>query len=125
MASDAALVDARAEVGAIPNIARREAGGWLVPTAAALLVAALPLVLSPYGQDLVVRIAIFITRSCVYGESTAGSSASATAALTGTIQRGGLMSVAPPRFARPATHDPAKPSEHRGSGSAGPLVLPP
>ena len=49
----------RAEVGALPDIGRREAGGWLVPAAAALAIAALPLVLSPYGQDVVVRIAIY------------------------------------------------------------------
>ena len=48
-----------ADVGALPDIGRREAGGWLVPVAAALAIAALPLVLSPYGQDVVVRIAIF------------------------------------------------------------------
>ena len=51
--------DVRDEVGALPDIGRREAGGWLVPAAAALAVAALPLVLSPYGQDVVVRIAIY------------------------------------------------------------------
>jgi len=51
--------DVRAEVGALPDIGRREAGGWLVPVAAALAIAALPLVLSPYGQDVVVRIAIY------------------------------------------------------------------
>jgi len=49
----------RAEVGALPDIGRREAGGWLVPAGAALAIAALPLVLSPYGQDVVVRIAIY------------------------------------------------------------------
>jgi len=49
----------RAEVGALPDIGRREPGGWLVPAAAALAIAALPLVLSPYGQDVVVRIAIY------------------------------------------------------------------
>ena len=66
MASDGAGIDAsesgatlRAEVGALPDIGRREAGGWLVPTVAALAIAALPLVLSPYGQDVVVRIAIY------------------------------------------------------------------
>ena len=51
--------DVRAEVGALPDIGRREAGGWLVPAAAAIAIAALPLVLSPYGQDVVVRIAIY------------------------------------------------------------------
>ena len=62
MASDATVAvseGVRAEVGAIPDIGRREAGGWLVPAAAALVVAALPLVVSPYGQDVVVRIAIY------------------------------------------------------------------
>jgi len=60
VASDAAVGDAvRADVGALPDIGRHEAGGWLVPAAAALLVAALPLVVSPYTQDLVVRIAIY------------------------------------------------------------------
>ena len=32
---------------------------WLVPTLAAVLLAALPLVLTPYTQDLVVKIAVF------------------------------------------------------------------
>ncbi len=59
MASEAALGDVRAEVGALPDIGRREAGGWLVPAAAALVVAALPLLVSPYAQDVVVRIAIY------------------------------------------------------------------
>jgi branched-chain amino acid transport system permease protein len=48
-----------ADVGVLPDIGRHEAGGWTVPVAAALIVAALPLVISPYGQDLVVRIAIY------------------------------------------------------------------
>ena len=48
-----------AEVGALPDIARREPGGWWVPAAALLLLAALPAVISPYAQDLVVRIAIY------------------------------------------------------------------
>ncbi|HEX4235113.1 MAG TPA: branched-chain amino acid ABC transporter permease [Caldimonas sp.] len=43
----------------MPDIGRHEAGGWLVPAAAALAVAALPLVVSPYAQDLVVRIAVY------------------------------------------------------------------
>ncbi len=60
MASDASVSDAViAEVGALPDIGRREAGGRLVPVAAALVVAALPLAISPYGQDVVVRIAIY------------------------------------------------------------------
>lgn len=60
MASDAAVSDAViAEVGALPDIGRREAGGWLVPAAAALVVALLPLAISPYGQDVVLRIAIY------------------------------------------------------------------
>jgi branched-chain amino acid transport system permease protein len=47
------------DVGALPDIARREPGGWLVPAAAALAIAALPAFVSPYGQDLVVRIAVY------------------------------------------------------------------
>jgi branched-chain amino acid transport system permease protein len=50
---------AAAEVGALPDIARREPGGWLVPAAALLALAALPALISPYAQDLVVRIAIY------------------------------------------------------------------
>ena len=49
----------QAEVGALPDIGRHEAGGGLVPAAAALVVALLPLAISPYAQDLVVRIAIY------------------------------------------------------------------
>ena len=48
-----------AEVGAVPDIARREPGGWLVPAAAVVLLAALPALISPYAQDLVARIAIY------------------------------------------------------------------
>jgi len=48
-----------ADIAALPDIGRHEAGGWLVPVAAALVVAALPLVVSPYAQDFVVRIAIY------------------------------------------------------------------
>ena len=63
MASDAvagvAAIDSVADVGVLPDLGRREAGGWLVPAAAALVVAALPLVISPYGQDLVLRIAVY------------------------------------------------------------------
>ena len=62
MASDAPADEAgdtRAEVGALPDIARREPGGWLVPAAALLALAALPALISPYAQDLVVRIAIY------------------------------------------------------------------
>ena len=58
MPTDAAD-DTRAELGALPDIGRREAGGWLVPAAAALAFTALPLVVSPYAQDLIVRIAIY------------------------------------------------------------------
>jgi branched-chain amino acid transport system permease protein len=47
------------DIAVLPDIGRREAGGWLVPAAAALAVAALPLFVSPYTQDLVVRIAIY------------------------------------------------------------------
>jgi branched-chain amino acid transport system permease protein len=62
VASDAAVAspgEVAADVGALPDIGRREAGGWLVPVGAALVVAALPLVVSPYAQDLVVRIAVY------------------------------------------------------------------
>jgi branched-chain amino acid transport system permease protein len=60
VASEAVASEAvRAEVGALPDIGRREAGGWKVPVAAALLVAALPALISPYAQDVVVRIAIY------------------------------------------------------------------
>ena len=48
-----------AEVGALPDIARREPGGWWVPAAAFLLVGLLPMVVSPYERDLVIGIAIF------------------------------------------------------------------
>ena len=58
-ATPAAGDDGAAEVGALPDIARREPGGWLVPAAVLALLAALPALLSPYGQDLVVRIAIY------------------------------------------------------------------
>jgi branched-chain amino acid transport system permease protein len=50
--------DVRAEVGALPDIGRHEAGGWPVPAAVALLLAALPFMVSAYGLDLVLRIAI-------------------------------------------------------------------
>jgi branched-chain amino acid transport system permease protein len=61
VASDvpAEAAGAAAEVGALPDIARREPGGWLVPAAALLALAALPALISPYAQDLVVRIAIY------------------------------------------------------------------
>ena len=60
MASDTGVSDAViADVGSLPDIGRREAGGWLVPAAAALAVAALPLAISAYDQDVVVRIAIY------------------------------------------------------------------
>ena len=64
MASDDAAVAApvsaevRADVGALPDIGRREAGGWPVPAAIALVLAALPFMVSAYGLDLVLRIAI-------------------------------------------------------------------
>jgi branched-chain amino acid transport system permease protein len=48
-----------ADVGALPDIARREPGGWRVPAATLLAVALLPMFVSPYGQDLVVRIAVY------------------------------------------------------------------
>ena len=62
MATEATPIEgdgSAAEVGALPDIARREPGGWLVPAAAVVLLAALPALLSPYAQDLVVRIAIY------------------------------------------------------------------
>ncbi|MGZ5238385.1 MAG: branched-chain amino acid ABC transporter permease, partial [Caldimonas sp.] len=40
-------------------MARREPGGWLVPVAALLALVALPALISPYAQDVVVRIAIY------------------------------------------------------------------
>ena len=43
----------------LPDIGRHEAGGWLVPAAAAVVVALLPFAISPYAQDVVVRIAIY------------------------------------------------------------------
>ena len=60
-ATEAALpVDAAlAEVGALPDIARREPGGGWVPAAALALAALAPAVLSPYAQDVVVRIAVY------------------------------------------------------------------
>jgi branched-chain amino acid transport system permease protein len=51
--------DTAADVGAMPDIGRREPGGWLVPATAALAVAALPALISPYGQDLAIRIAVY------------------------------------------------------------------
>ena len=51
--------DVGADIGALPDIGRREAGGWFVPAAAAVVVAVLPAFVSPYAQDLVVRIAIY------------------------------------------------------------------
>jgi branched-chain amino acid transport system permease protein len=57
--SRAPLTGTEAEVGALPDIARREIGGWRVPALAALAVALLPLFVSPYVQDVVVRIAIY------------------------------------------------------------------
>ena len=62
MAPEAAAAspdDVVADVGALPDIGRREPGGWRVPVGAAIVVAALPLFVSPYAQDLVVRIAIY------------------------------------------------------------------
>ncbi len=60
VAGDGAASEAvQADVGALPDIGRHEAGGGLVPAAAALVVALLPLAISPYAQDLVVRIAIY------------------------------------------------------------------
>jgi branched-chain amino acid transport system permease protein len=61
VASDGAIAsaDVRAEVGVLPDIGRREAGGWKVPVAAAIAIAALPALISPYAQDVVIRIAIY------------------------------------------------------------------
>ena len=62
MATDATPVaggSLAAEVGELPDIARREPGGAWVPVAALLLLVALPALISPYAQDLVVRIAIY------------------------------------------------------------------
>jgi branched-chain amino acid transport system permease protein len=61
VASDDAVAseDVRAEVSVLPDIGRREAGGWKVPVLAALAIAALPALISPYAQDVVIRIAIY------------------------------------------------------------------
>jgi branched-chain amino acid transport system permease protein len=60
VASEALAVnDVRAEVGALPDIGRHEAGGWKVPVLAALALALLPALISPYAQDVVIRIAIY------------------------------------------------------------------
>ena len=60
MPSDAPLAgDVVADVGALPDIGRREVGGWLVPAGAAIAIALLPAIISPYAQDLVLRIAIY------------------------------------------------------------------
>ena len=56
---DAPAAGTLADVARLPDIARREPGGWLVPAAAALAIAVLPAFVSPYGQDLVVRIAVY------------------------------------------------------------------
>jgi branched-chain amino acid transport system permease protein len=48
-----------ADVGPLPDIARHEPGGWRVPVAAAVVVALLPAIVSPYAQDLVLRIAVY------------------------------------------------------------------
>jgi branched-chain amino acid transport system permease protein len=61
VASDDAVAsaDVRAEVGTLPDIGRHEAGGWKVPVLAAIAIAALPALISPYAQDVVIRIAIY------------------------------------------------------------------
>jgi branched-chain amino acid transport system permease protein len=56
---DAPAGGTEADVGRLPDIARREPGGWRVPAAAALAIAVLPAFVSPYVQDLVVRIAVY------------------------------------------------------------------
>ena len=48
-----------ADVGSLPDIGRHEPGGWRVPLAAAVVVALLPALVSPYTQDLVVSIAVY------------------------------------------------------------------
>ena len=57
MPSDA--LDALPDTAPLPDIGRREAGGWIVPVAALALVGVLPLVVAPYTLDLVLRIAVF------------------------------------------------------------------
>jgi branched-chain amino acid transport system permease protein len=47
------------DIADLPDIGRREAGGWIVPALAIAVAAALPFVVSPYTQDLIVRIAIY------------------------------------------------------------------
>jgi branched-chain amino acid transport system permease protein len=56
---DAPGTGSEVDVSRLPDIARCEPGGWRVPAAAALAVAVLPAFVSPYGQDLVVRIAVY------------------------------------------------------------------
>jgi branched-chain amino acid transport system permease protein len=48
-----------ADVGPLPDIGRHEPGGWRVPLAAAVVVALLPAIVSPYAQDLVMSIAVY------------------------------------------------------------------
>jgi branched-chain amino acid transport system permease protein len=47
------------DIAVLPDIGRHEAGGWIVPAAAVVAVAVLPFFVSPYTQDLIVRIAIY------------------------------------------------------------------
>ena len=54
-----AAVDAVLDTVPLPDIGRREAGGWPVPVIAFALVCALPLIVAPYTLDLVLRIAVF------------------------------------------------------------------
>jgi len=57
--SAASPVDATPDTPPLPDIARREPGGWLVPAAAFVLLCALPIVVAPYTLDLVLRIAVY------------------------------------------------------------------
>jgi branched-chain amino acid transport system permease protein len=47
------------DIAGLPDIGRREPGGWVVPALAFAAMAVLPFFVTPYTQDLIVRIAIF------------------------------------------------------------------
>ena len=47
------------DIGVLPDVGRREPGGWVVPAVAVVAVAVLPFFVSPYTQDLIVRVAIY------------------------------------------------------------------